>query len=114
MVWQEDLVHPILAQGAGQNDYENVKNKQTDTKQERVLNSTHMRKGVRMIIWILLIISLIVATIIVNGVQRLYMKAMGADVMFFRGKTKLIAIVVIALVLEAIILWLFKIPIPGV
>ena len=64
-------------------------------------------------IWVLFIISIIVSVIIVNGIQRLYMKAMGADVMFFRGKSKLIAIIVIALLLSATIIWLFKIPIPS-
>jgi len=65
-----------------------------------------------MAIWIIFIISLIVATVLVNGGQKLYMKLIGADVMFFSGKKKLIAIIVVGLVLAAIIINLFGIEIP--
>lgn len=48
-----------------------------------------------MLILIIFIIALVVATIIVNKVQQIYMKLMGAEMMFFSGKKKLIAIFVV-------------------
>ncbi|MFP3153432.1 hypothetical protein LQZ18_03200 [Lachnospiraceae bacterium ZAX-1] len=65
-----------------------------------------------MLIWVILIISFIVAIIITNSAQRLYMKVIGASGMFFSGKKKLIAIVVIAFILATIIIQLFGIEIP--
>jgi hypothetical protein len=41
------------------------------------------------------------------------MKAMGADVMFFSGKKKIIAIGVIAIILTSICVKIFGIDIPG-
>lgn len=64
------------------------------------------------VIWIIFIIALIVAALLVNKVQQLYMKLMGADVMFFNGKKKIIAIVIIAIVLTAFVINLFGIEIP--
>ena len=53
-------------------------------------------------IWVVLIASLVVSSIIVNGVQRLYMKIIGASGMYFSGAKKLIVIVLIALFLAAL------------
>lgn len=64
------------------------------------------------VIWIIFIIALIVAALLVNKVQQLYMKMMGADVMFFNGKKKIIAILIIAIVLTAFVINLFGIEIP--
>ena len=66
-----------------------------------------------MLIWIIFIISLVVATIIVNTAYQLFMKVIGASGMFYSAKTKLIAIVVIALILSAFVLHIFGIEIPG-
>lgn len=63
-------------------------------------------------IWIIFIVSLIVAAVLVNKVQRLYMKLMGAEYMFFNGKKKLIAIVIIGLLITSFVVKIFKIPIP--
>lgn len=53
------------------------------------------------------VISLVVSTIIVNGAINLYMKIIGADGMFFSGKNKVIAIIIVALFLEAIVMHIF-------
>ncbi|MHB8063033.1 MAG: hypothetical protein ACYDG2_10430 [Ruminiclostridium sp.] len=65
-----------------------------------------------MIIWILFIIGLVVSTIIVNGFQRLLMKWLNLSAMFISIKTKIIAIVVLALVLTACTMYIFEIQIP--
>lgn len=67
-----------------------------------------------MLIMIIFVICLGIAVAIVNGAQRLYMKLIGANAMFFSGKKKLIAILVVALFLAAIIVSVFNIPIPKV
>ena len=64
-------------------------------------------------IWVVIIISLVAAVAIVNGGQNLYMKMIGADAMFFKAKSKLIAIGVITLVLAALLLRACDIDIPG-
>lgn len=56
---------------------------------------------------LLFVISLVVATIIVNAAQQMYMKLIGADMMFFSGKKKLIAIFLVGLVICGAILKLF-------
>ena len=56
-----------------------------------------------MSIWVIFIISLVVATIIVNSTYQLFMKMMGASGMYYSAKKKLIAIVVIALFLSEIV-----------
>ena len=66
-----------------------------------------------MIIWIIFIASLIVAGIIVNAAQRLYMKIIGADAMFFSGKKKIIAIFVVGMLITALIISAFGIEIPN-
>ncbi len=48
---------------------------------------------------IVLVITLVVATIIVNAAQQLYMRLIGANAMFFNGRKKLIAIVVVGMTL---------------
>ena len=63
-------------------------------------------------IWIIFISMLVVSTIIVNKSQQIYMRIIGASAMFFDGKKKLIAIIVVALFLSGIILNLFGIEIP--
>lgn len=65
-----------------------------------------------MVIWIIFIISLVAAVFIVNSAQQLYMKVIGANGMFFNGKTKLIAIFVVALLLAAFVINIFGIEIP--
>lgn len=65
-----------------------------------------------MLIWIVLILSFVVANILVNKAQQLYMKFIGADTMFFNGKKKLIGIVVLALLISSIIIQIFGIEIP--
>lgn len=60
-----------------------------------------------MLILILFIISLVVATILVNAAQQLYMKLIGADRMFFSGKKKLIAIFVVGLLILGTAVQLF-------
>ena len=57
--------------------------------------------------WILFIASFIVAAVIVNKVQQLYMKLMGADMMFFSMKKKLIAIVVVGILIFGLVGRLF-------
>ena len=47
---------------------------------------------------IVFIISFIIAAAIVNKVQQLWMKMMGADMMYFSMKKKLIAIVVVGII----------------
>lgn len=68
----------------------------------------------KVLIMVIFVVCLGIATAIVNGAQRLYMKFMGAEVMFFDGKKKLIAILFIALLLASIIVYIFHIPIPQV
>jgi hypothetical protein len=53
-----------------------------------------------------------VAVIVVNWAQKMYMKLIGADAMFFSGKKKLIAIGVLGCLLAAIIIYIFGIEIP--
>lgn len=60
-----------------------------------------------MLTLILFIISLVVATILVNVAQQLYMKLIGADRMFFSGKKKLIAIFVVGLLILGTVVQLF-------
>lgn len=60
-----------------------------------------------MLILIIFIIALVVATIIVNKVQQIYMKLMGAEMMFFSGKKKLIAIFVVGLLILGAVVQLF-------
>ena len=52
-------------------------------------------------VWIVLIISFVVATIIVNGAQQLFMKWLNISSMFGSARSKVIAIVVIALLITA-------------
>lgn len=70
-------------------------------------NDLNLQGGKGMFILILFIISLVVATILVNTAQRLYMKLMGAEMMFFSGKKKLIAIVVVGLLILGTVAQLF-------
>lgn len=58
------------------------------------------------------VVSLVVATIIVNGAYQLFMKLIGADAMFFSAKTKLVAIVVVALLIMGTVVKIFGIDIP--
>jgi len=59
--------------------------------------------------WVVIIVSLIVAIVIVNGAQRLFMKMMGADVMFFKMKTKMAAIFIIFVIVAGLLAMLFGI-----
>lgn len=60
---------------------------------------------------VLFFVMLAVSAVLVNKVQQMYMKLMGANMMFFNGGKKLVAIVFIALVLEGCVLKLFGIEI---
>ena len=61
---------------------------------------------------ILFIISMGVATIIVNSAYQLFMKMMGASGMFFSMKKKLIAIFVVGIVIFGLVGRLFGIGTP--
>jgi hypothetical protein len=63
-------------------------------------------------IWILLIISLIVSTILVNGIQQLFMKWLNISAMFVRPRTKVIAIIVVALLIATACIQILGIEIP--
>lgn len=66
-----------------------------------------------MLIWIIFIISLVVSTTMVNKAYQVYMNIIGADRMFFNGRKKLIAIVVIAIFISSIVIHIFGIDIPN-
>lgn len=53
---------------------------------------------------IILIISLVIAIPLVNAGQRLFMKVIGIDGMFFSVKKKVIAICVVAIIITSLIL----------
>lgn len=53
------------------------------------------------------VIALIVSSVIVNKVQHMFMRFMGANVMFFNGKTKLFIIVMLAFLLFGLVGTLF-------
>ncbi len=48
---------------------------------------------------IVFIVSIILSIVIVNGIQQVFMKLIGANVMFFSGKTKLVWILLVGLVI---------------
>lgn len=56
---------------------------------------------------IILIVCFFVSSIIVNQVQKMYMRFIGADAMFFSGKSKIIAIIVVTLFLTGLGLKIF-------
>ena len=56
---------------------------------------------------IIFIAALVIATIIVNKVQQIYMKIIGAETMFFSGKKKLIAIFIVGLIIAGLAFKLF-------
>lgn len=56
---------------------------------------------------IVLVISIVLAIIIVNWVQRMYMKLMGAEIMFFNGRKKLIGISIVSVIIFGLIAKLF-------
>ncbi len=56
---------------------------------------------------ILLIVSLVIAVVIVNKAQQLFMKLLGADTMYFSAKKKLIAIVIVGIIVFSIIVSIF-------
>lgn len=58
---------------------------------------------------IIFVASLIAASAIVNTVQQLFMKLIGANAMFFSGGKKLFAIILVALVLSGLAFNLFGI-----
>lgn len=58
---------------------------------------------------VILVIAFAVSSAVVNGAQRLFMRLIGADSMFFNGKAKLFAIVFLAMVMAAPIMNLFGI-----
>ena len=71
------------------------------------------KEGAGMGIWIVFIISLVLSVIIVNAAQNFYMKMIGADAMFFSGKKKLIAILVVALLIAGFAINALGIEIPN-
>lgn len=56
---------------------------------------------------IILVVSFVAATVIVNKAQQLYMKLMGANFMFFDGKKKLLAIFIVGMILTGLLVSLF-------
>ena len=52
---------------------------------------------------ILLVVSLVIAAVIVNKAQQLFMKFLGADTMYFSAKKKMIAIVIVGIIVFSII-----------
>lgn len=52
---------------------------------------------------IVFIASFIIAAVIVNKVQKLWMRLMGADMMYFSMKKKLIAIVVVGIIVFGLV-----------
>lgn len=56
---------------------------------------------------IILIVSFVLGSIIVNWAQRMYMKLMGAETMFFSGKKKLIGILIVSIIVFSLIAKLF-------
>lgn len=63
-------------------------------------------------IWVIIVVSLVVANIIVNSAYQLYMKIVGASGMFFDPKKKIFAMILIALFIASSLLNLFGIEIP--
>lgn len=57
---------------------------------------------------IVFVISFILAIIVVNKLQQLYMKLMGADTMYYSARKKLIAIFVVGVVIASLILGFFR------
>lgn len=51
---------------------------------------------------VLFVINLVISAIIVNAVQKLYMKIIGASAMFYDGKKKIGWIIVVAVLLTAV------------
>ena len=64
-------------------------------------------------IWVIIVVSLVVANIIVNSAYQLYMKIVGASGMFFDPKKKRFATILIALFICSSIMKLFGIEFPG-
>ena len=58
---------------------------------------------------VIFVIALIVSSILVNKVQQLYMSFVGASSMFFSGKKKLFAILVVAFFLTGLVMKIFGI-----
>lgn len=54
-------------------------------------------------LFIVFVISLVIASIIVNKAQHLFMDFMGADGMFFSIKAKLIIIVIVGLLIAGVV-----------
>lgn len=61
----------------------------------------------QIIFLVLCIIGLCISALIVNKAQQLFMSFIGADTMFFNYKSKLVAIVIVALFITAPIAKLF-------
>ena len=57
---------------------------------------------------IVFIISFALAVIVVNKLQQVYMRLMGADRMYYSAKKKLIAIFVVGVVIASLILGFFQ------
>ena len=66
------------------------------------MSFSNKKKGGMEVFLVIFIISLVVATIIVNSAYQLFMKVIGARGMFFSAKKKLTAIFVVALLLTSI------------
>lgn len=57
---------------------------------------------------VVFIISFVLAVFVVNKLQQIYMKLMGADMMYYSAKKKLIAIFVVGVVIASLILGFFS------
>lgn len=65
------------------------------------------------ILLIVLIVSIILASVVINKLQQLFMKLIGARVMFFDGKAKIFWILLLGAIIFSLILTPFR-PLLGV
>ena len=60
------------------------------------------------ILLIVLIVSIIIASVIINKLQQLFMRLIGARVMFFDGKAKIFWILLLGVIIFSLILTPFR------
>lgn len=82
-------------------------------RRRTILHKGHEKRAkkggstLEILIIVVFVISLLVSAGLVNKVQQMYMKFMGASGMFFSGKKKLFAIVLIAFFLTGFVMKIF-------
>lgn len=62
----------------------------------------------KIVLSIVLIVSIILASVIINALQQLFMRLIGARVMFFDGKAKVVWIILLAAMIFGLILTPFR------